>query len=136
MVLLIILLAMVHATYVPVSTQNCLAYGPNVVVLHGNIRRHTFAGPPNYESVARGDAREVVWLLHLPKSICVAGSEESSKEKKVTKIQLVFMEGQKQYALYRPLLNQRVTVTGTLFQWQTGHHHTRVLLTVDKMTKR
>lgn len=134
--LFITLLVTPQATAKPVPAQSCLTYEPNVVVLHGTIRRHTFAGPPNYESVAKGDEREDVWVLHLSRSICVAASDDWSKENNVAKIQLVFPEGQKQYDRFRPFLNQRVTVTGALFQRHTGHHHTRVLLTVDKMTKR
>lgn len=136
MLLLIILIATVQGTSSSVSKQRCLTYEPNVVVLHGTIRQHTFAAPPNNESVAKRDEREVVWVLHLSKSTCVAASKDWSKENNVAKIQLVFLEGQKQYDRYRRFLNQRVTVTGTLFQRHTGHHAMRVLITVDKVTKK
>ncbi len=134
--LMIILLATVQKTSLPVSAQSCLSYEPNAVVLRGTIRQHTFAGPPNYESIAKGDEREDVWILHLSKAICVSASKDWEKENSVSKIQLVFLEGQKQYNRYSPLLGQRVTVTGTLFQSHTGHHHTRVLITVDHIKKK
>src|SRR5262245_39756829 len=129
----IILLATLSETSTPWSAQRCLTYEPSVVVLQGTIRQHTFAGPPNYESVAKGDEHEDVWVLHLSKSICVSASEDSEKENNVSQIQLVFLKGQKQYDQYRPLLGQKVMVTGTLFQQHTGHHHTRVLITVDNI---
>ena len=36
----------------------CLLYEPQIVSLAGTLRRKTFPGRPNYESVARGDEAE------------------------------------------------------------------------------
>ena len=134
-ILLLIVLLTASAWTVPAVAQDCLTYEPDKVVLPGTIRRHTFPGPPNYESVARGDAREDVWVLRLSKPICVSASADWERESNVTDVQLVLAEGQKQYDQYRPFLGKSVAVSGTLFQGHTGHHHTRVLLTVGDIQK-
>jgi hypothetical protein len=115
--------------------QDCLSYEPTTVTLNGTITRKTFAGPPNYESVKKGDAPEVYWILHLTKPICVnadknvTGGEEP--EKNVYDIQLILSE--EQYARYKGLLGKRVEVSGKLMHSFTGHHHTKVLLTATGM---
>ena len=112
------------------TSQTCLSYEPDTVVLKGTIRRHTFPGPPNYESVAKGDQAETVWLLHLTQPICVSASSEWEKETGVSKLQLVFANSS-QYD--KALLNRKVDVTGTLYHQHTGHHHTKVLITVGSI---
>ena len=112
------------------TPQTCLTYEPDTVVLKGTIRRHTFAGPPNYESIAKGDLAETVWLLHLTQPICVSASSDWEKETGVSKLQLVFANSS-QYD--KALLNRKVDVTGTLYHQHTGHHHTKVLITVGSI---
>lgn len=119
-----------------VGSQTCLSYEPATVSLNGIIKRHTFPGPPNYESVAKGDQPEQVWVLHLSRPICISAGSDFDTQSNVSDLQLVLVEGQKQYDRYRSMLNKRVEVTGTLFQAQTGHHHTKVLLTVTTINKR
>ena len=40
---------------------SCLQYGP--IEIAGTIVRHTYAGPPDYESVTKGDTTEAVELV-------------------------------------------------------------------------
>jgi hypothetical protein len=108
--------------------HQCLNYEKHPVVLVGTIKLHTFPGKPNYESVARGDEPERVWLLQLDRPICVEADDSFQKEANVSRIQLVLSEGQAQYDQYRALLGQRVVVEGELFHAITGHHHTRVFI--------
>lgn len=133
---LILLLAATTAASSSDVTQGCLNYERETVTLRGRITRRTFAGPPNYESIVKGDDREQVWLLHLPKPICVAAGADSPKETSVSDVQVVFSEGKPQYDKYRSLVGHRVIASGTLFHAITGHHHTKVLLTVDRIKKR
>ncbi len=111
----------------------CVSYEPDVVVLKGTIRRHTFPGPPNYESVAKGDLVETVWLLHLTQPICVSASSDWEKETGVSGLQLVFANSS-QYD--KSLLGRKVVVTGTLYHQHTGHHHTKVLIKVSSIKDR
>ncbi len=116
--------------------QGCLSYESATVTLSGKTARKTFAGPPNYESIKRGDEPETYWILHLTSPICVNADENmpggKGTEKNVSDIQLVFSGGG-QYARRRGLLGKRVIVSGELSHAVTGHHHTKVLLTVAEI---
>jgi len=131
---LLLLIFLITTEPAPVA-QTCLTYEPDTVSLKGTIKRRTFAGPPNYESVAKGDQPEVMWVLHLARPICVSASGDRKEEKNVSKLQLVFTGAENDYRRYRSFVNKRVTVNGTLFSAQTGHHYTRVLLTVTGIRK-
>ena len=80
----------------PATAQGCLSYEPATVSLRGTIRRHTFPGPPTYQSVAGGDQPEQVWVLHLSQPICVSAGAEGDAQRNVSDVQLVLAEGQKQ----------------------------------------
>jgi hypothetical protein len=131
---LLLLIFLITTEPAPVA-QTCLNYEPDTVSLKGTIKRRTFAGPPNYESVAKGDQPEVMWVLQLARPICVSASGDRKDEKNVSKLQLVF-KGTEDYRRYRSFVGKRVTVNGTLFSAQTGHHYTRVLLTVTNISPR
>lgn len=122
MIFILLFMTLIHP-----PAQTCVSYEPEVVKLTGTIRQHTFPGPPNYESVAKGDRAERVWVLHLAEPICVSASADWEKEAGVSDLQLVLPD-QKQYG--KSVLGRRVVVNGTLFRAHTGHHHTKVLLTV------
>ena len=68
---LLLLILFITAKPEPV-VQTCVASEPEEVSLTGTMRRRTFAGPPGYESVAKGDQPERVWVFHLTKPICVS----------------------------------------------------------------
>lgn len=133
--LLIFMLALSGPTARQSTQQNCLSYDSEVVTLNGRIRTHVFPGQPNYESVAKGDAPEKVWLLQLTKPICTSATTHADAEKDVRALQLVFLQGQKQYKKYWSLKGRRVAATGTLMHAETGHHHTNVLLVVTDIKK-
>lgn len=134
MKLLVLLILLFGAGFSSNATmaQGCLSYEPATVTLKGKITPKTFAGPPNYESVKKGDTPERYWILHLTRPICINADENiiggERQEKNVSKIQLVFTE--KEYAPYKGLLGKRVQVNGKLWHAHTGHHHTNILLTV------
>jgi hypothetical protein len=116
-------------------SSECLSYGPAVSTISGVISEKDFPGPPNYESIARGDLREAVWILLLDNPICVnqnIGDDLSEAENNVTEIQLA-LDSEK-YENYRNLVHKPVVVKGALFHSHTGHHRTRVLITVTDVT--
>jgi len=117
----------------PAAAQ-CLEYEPKAVTLSGTVVRQTYPGCPNYESIARGDERETIWVLRLKKTICVLASDEvDQREDSQKEIQLVLEP--RQYRRYRKLVGQTVTVTGTLFHSHTGHHHKQLLLTTSEIAR-
>ncbi len=98
--------------------------------LEGVLVAHTFAGPPNFESVKAGDRPERYWLLRLPHPICVAEDptdpDTGAGAKDVREIQLILAP--EDFVRYRPLLGKTVTAEGGFMSAITGHHHTPILL--------
>ena len=95
----------------------CLRYG--VVSLTGRLVQQTYPGPPDYESVTKGDEPLVIWVLLLDRGTCVAGSYSGYPSAyREREIQIVLGTDQyvaaPEYAQYRYLLGDRITVTGSL----------------------
>jgi hypothetical protein len=114
----------------------CMNYEPDTVVLTGKIIRKTFPGPPNYESIKNGDEPETYWILISSEPFCVnAKTEDSlySSESGIKQVQLVFMGNE--YQKYKSLVGKNIIVSGQLFPMQTGHHHTKVLITVKEILR-
>jgi hypothetical protein len=129
----LILCLFIPAAYA--SAQGCLSYDVAGARLTGTISRKTFPGPPNYESVRRGDKPETYWILHLARPICTTAGADNDAESNVSDIQLILTP--KQYALYRKFVGRKgraVTATGKLSHAITGHHHTQVLLEVTSIS--
>jgi hypothetical protein len=118
----------------PVS--QCLAYEPSVVTLSGTLVRKTLPGPPNYESIQKGDRAETSWHVQLAKPVCVDEDKNDPRlnpaQKDIRSVQLVLTP--EMYEKYKSLVGKQVRATGTLFGEHTGHHHTPVLLTIQTMT--
>src|ERR1041384_7028204 len=103
------------------AAAHCLDYEPSVVVLSGTIVRQTFPGPPNYESVARGDSAERIWILRLARPICLNVADRYDiHESGQKQLQLVLKP--EFYKRFSHLVGKRVTATGTVFHAYTGHH--------------
>lgn len=110
------------------AQAGCSSARPAVVRLTGVLERITFAGPPDYESVAKGDAPETYFVLRLTNAVCVddpAAGRVSAKQ-----LQL-FLEPS-QYARYRRYIGRRMTLSGVLWPAETGHHHTPLMFTPAK----
>ena len=126
---------------VALEAQNppaCVSYEPSVVQLKGKIVRKTFPGPPNYESIKRGDKAEKFWLLVLSQPICVQQDKKdpdaNPAQQDIRQIQLVFGDANA-YEIHKELVGKNVVASGTLFGAHTGHHRTPVLLTVRTLEK-
>jgi len=106
-----------------------LRYAPANVTVSGQLERLTFAGRPNYESVAGGDEPETGLYLALPQAICTAGEEASADaypQKDVRLVQLVL--DRRGYAALASSVGKYVTLRGALVARHTGHHHAPLLL--------
>ena len=129
--LLVLLAATVSAQTAP---PQCFEYEPKVVHITGRIERQAFPGPPNYSNIKDGDRRDVQWILHLSRSLCVNGKRNdelnSESEVDIKEIQLVIMNVG-DWKRYARLIGRNVQVTGTLFHAYTAHHRTSVLLSVQ-----
>lgn len=115
---------------IPTTYAACLGYDPQVVTLEGKLTRETYPGPPNFESVAKGDAAETGYYLALLKPACVRAKpdEELSNYDQVKKVQLILSK--KQYAQLQPNQGKAIKLTGMLRDGNTGHYHAPVGLEV------
>jgi hypothetical protein len=111
----------------------CLKYEPASVTLSGTIATRTAFGPPNYGEDPKHDSRERYLVLALDTPICVDADPKSNLNYEsaadVAAVQMVYFE---KYPFRKGWLNKHVTVTGTLFAAETGHHHTPVLIQVTE----
>ena len=117
----------------PASAQQCLRYGPTVVSLKGTLRSQTFPGPPNYQSIKRGDAKETATILTLVTRVCTKGDDPQGfdvTETGLREVQLVVTRDA-HWKIIRRLMGKRAVVTGTLFNAHTGHHRAKVLIDVS-----
>ncbi len=117
------------------SGQNCFEYGPSVS-LTGTISSRVFAGPPNYESIKRGDRKETAIILSLASPVCTTANDTANSfdvaETDIREVQLVITKPEHWKALKR-LRGKPVVISGTLFHAHTGHHRTKILITVAEL---
>jgi hypothetical protein len=106
------------------GTYECLEYGR--VNLTGILVRQTYPGPPDYESLTKGDEPRIILILQLDSPVCVseAGSGYPA-EYNEREIQLEF--GRDAYAQHRSLLGKRVVVDGELIRGGARHEKRLVL---------
>jgi len=118
------------------ARAQCVKYEPEVVTLTGRLSSHVFPGPPNYESIKRGDRKETAIILTLAAPICVEGSEDptDAPENNVRDLQLVINKPA-DWKVVDGRLGKRVTVAGHLFHATTGHHRTKVLIDVTNIRR-
>jgi len=107
---------------------DCLSYSGRVQVT-GTLVRIVFAGPPNYESVARGDQAEPQFVIQLDKPVCVKADPTNDFAVFVPSIRdIMLMLNPPQFGQLRSRLGTRVMLSGGLMAAETGHHHTPVML--------
>jgi hypothetical protein len=137
-----ILLSIIFLTFnlTAKSNNKVYFYQPEKVTLSGKLFLKTFPGPPNYESIKKGDRPETGWYLKLDKKIDVLlkknlpamGNDED--ERNIDHLQLAISYERKEFKGFEKKfpVGSRVKMSGTLFRMITGHHHTRVLLDLEK----
>ncbi len=114
--------------------QKCIEYDRDVT-LSGILRSQTFPGPPNYESIKRGDQKERAIIIRLGAPICTRGGSDifNVAENNIRDVQLVLNETS-HWKVVERRIKKRVTVRGSIFHSHTGHHKTKVLLEVTQIT--
>jgi len=134
--MVIAFLALFASTEV-VAVPGCLQYEPATVSLRGELTVEVFPGPPNFQDLKRGDQPEHVWVLTLPKPVCVSAQPSDELYRavpSVTRVQVGFDDVDK-YKSYDSLLGHKVVVTGRLYPAHTVHHRTDVLLTIESIKR-
>ena len=110
--------------------------GSNKVHLVGMVSVEPAFGPPNFGEDPKHDSREDFLAISLSKPICVKAldndkNEADEDEDDVKLLQLVYLSNDK-YRKAQSLIGKEVSVVGSLMHRETGHHHTEVLIIVDK----
>lgn len=126
----LMLLATIAAAPQPgIAASQCVTYGTASLV--GTFVRQTYAGPPDYESVTKGDEPRVIWVLQLEERACVYSYSYTSTYGE-REVQLVLDSDQ--YAHYEDFLGKRLIVTGNLIRGGAKHEK-RLVLIVSEMQK-
>lgn len=109
----------------------CLKY--ETVSLTGTLVRQTYAGPPDYESVTKGDQPQVIWILQLDRNVCVVDPDPRyPREYYEREVQLV--PGAESGLSFQNLLGARVIVTGKLFHGGAEYDKRLVLAATEVKT--
>lgn len=115
-------------------------YEPSVIELTGKLKLETFPGAPNYESIKSGDEIETHYYLALDEKIDVVKSVNEKNTgindetvSNVNILQLVIVNDSDWPKLKKIGIGARVKIKGTLFKRHTGHHHSRILLEIQKI---
>jgi hypothetical protein len=109
-----------------------LSYDAPVTDLVGRLVKRTFFGPPGYGENPKTDSRETQAVLVLDSPACASrgaelGDEPESNQREVT---LVAGDG----VVFGPSVGKRIAVSGELFHAITGHHHTKLLVRVSRVS--
>lgn len=93
------------------AEAQCLEYGTPNTELVGELKRRVVPGPPNKESVARGDQSDTVWVLRLDRSICLKAGADGPARRRISEVLLVSDDP---HVLLRGVLDKRVVFRGQL----------------------
>jgi hypothetical protein len=114
----------------PGVADSCHHYRPASVSLTGRLIQRTLPGPPNYQSIARGDRPQVVDLLILDAPICTIADYKDSPNTDAFQGQdtVHVRRTESTWRDVRRLTGHRVVVTGTLAEWALGSDRTPVVI--------
>lgn len=98
-----------------------------LVTLAGKLTLQSFAGPPNYESIAQGDAEEHAFILELPRKICLEDGEFADGSERFDRVHVHATEPDLLRTL-RQSIGRDVTVAGRAVGAHTAHHRAPMVL--------
>ena len=129
------LIAVVLGLASPISYgAGCVVENDEIAVV-GKLSRETFAGPPNYESVDRGDKAETYWILTVrePIALCTLAPADDKPHAlgNLGRFQLVLSE--EQSGLTGALIARHAWVRGRVFMGRGAHHHMAALIEVVEL---
>jgi len=119
-----------HTPARPGVADSCYHYRPAAVSLTGRLIQRTLPGPPNYQSIARGDRPQVVDLLILDAPICTIPDYKDSPNTDAFQGQdtIQVRRAESTWREVRRLSGKRVVVKGTLAEWALGPDRTPVVI--------
>ena len=105
------------------------------MTVSGVLSSHVFAGPPSYESIAKGDAPEKAFILKLAQQTCADDGEFIDGTTMFDRVHVSSYSPALLSAL-KAAVGRHVTVTGEAFGAHTGHHHAPLVLFARKVTRK
>jgi hypothetical protein len=103
------------------------------VTASGRLTLQLFAGPPNYESIAGGDAEERTYILELPGATCIVdGGDFGDPSVRFVTVHVSTAEDAL-LGVLAAAVGRRVTVSGEGFGSRTGHHHAPLVILADRV---
>lgn len=120
----------------PQTSAGCISVANfrGSITVSGRLTMQLFPGPPNYESIAAGDAEERTFIIELPRAVCIDdGGEFADPSEQFVTVHV----SSTQEALLTVLgasVGRHVTVSGEGFASHTGHHHAPLVVLADRIT--
>lgn len=108
-------------------------YEPAMSGLEGKLETETFWGPPGYGEDTLNDSKELCTVLILKEPIDVMADSTNELEESIRNVKKIQLASNVKLDAY---IGKRVLISGKLFSAQTGHHHTDVLMDVQKVEAR
>ena len=99
----------------------------------GRLSLRHYPGPPNYESIATGDADEASFILELPASACIDDGGDFTDPAEPFSTVHVVPNTEAVRRRLRSAIGRRVAVTGEAMAAQTGHHHAPLLIFAERV---
>jgi hypothetical protein len=113
------------------ADDGCLQYGRTDISLTGRVASREFYGPPGYGRAPATDTRERQVVLQLDKPLCVERSGDGYDEGERGQVIVTLAPVSPEVSLL-PYLDRRVRVQGRLFHAFNRHHHTPVLIELER----
>lgn len=104
-----------------------------VATVSGVLTVQLFAGPPNYGSIAKGDAEEKALILELAGRVCANDGEFIDGKTTFDRVH-VSSSVPALLNVLNAAVGRRVTVRGNAFGAHTGHHRAPLVLFADEVT--
>ncbi len=101
--------------------------------MSGVLTVQLFAGPPNYESIAKGDAEERAFILELPRRMCANDGEFIAPTVLFDRVHISAADDAI-LSVLKAAVGRTVTIRGEAFGAHTGHHHAPLVLLADQVT--
>src|SRR5688500_18589121 len=99
-----------------------------LLTFNGRLIEERFWGPPNFGEDTLTDRKEIVPVIILDEAIVAPLGADQTKQT-IKKLQVIPMKN------LVPYLNKKVTIKGSMFEAQTGHHHTEYLIEVKEINE-
>jgi hypothetical protein len=119
------------------SDKECWNESKKNCTLTGTLETQVYPGPPGYEDIKKGDAKEEGLYLRLDYPIIIHfkdwENKDALKTKSISLMQLAVQTHEEHfYNIAKMKMRPHVMIKGEIFASFTAHHHTDFLMDVEK----